>query len=201
MSKYCGPRLRIVRRLGELSSLTRKTPKRMVRPGQHGRSRKKMTQFAYRLIEKQKLCFYYGISEKKLVRYVKLARAAKASTGQVLLQRLEIRLDNIVYRLGWAVTLSAARQLVGHGHILVDGNRVTVSSFSCSPQQLIAVQRKGSIRKRVEENLQERVQNLPFHLSLNEEQRTGIVQKWADRYSICLNLNELLVIEYYSNRL
>jgi len=201
MSKYRGPRLRIVRRLGELSACTRKIPKRSTRPGQHGENRRKLTQFAYRLAEKQKLRFYYGISERQLVRYVKSARKAQGSTGQILLQQLEIRLDNIVHRLGWAPTLPAARQLVSHGHILVNKKCVTISSFSCSPNQVITIPDEIPIRRLVEKNLHERIQNLPSHLSLNVGNITAVVNQIADRRSLPLNLNELLVIEYYSNRL
>jgi ATP synthase F1 epsilon subunit len=129
MSKYHGARLRVIRRLGRLPALTKKIPKRNTRPGQHGASRKKLTQFSYRLIEKQKLRFYYGISEKQLVRYIKTVQIAKGPTGQILLQKLERRLDNIIYRLGWAPTLPAARQLVTHGHILVNQKKCKYSQI------------------------------------------------------------------------
>lgn len=201
MSKYSGPRLRIVRRLGELSAYTQKIPNRNTRPGQHGANRTKPTQFAYRLVEKQKLRFYYGVSEAQLVRYVKAARREQGSTGQILLQQLEIRLDNIVHRLGWAPTLPAARQLVNHGHVLVNKECVTISSFSCLPQQVITIQEKSQIRNMIERNFQERLQNLPSHLSLRVENLTAVVNQLVDRRTIPLNLNELLVIEYYSNRL
>jgi small subunit ribosomal protein S4 len=201
MSKYRGPRVRIIRRLGALPTFSQAIVKRSSRPGQHGARKRKFTQFAYRLAEKQKLRFYYGVSEKQLIRYVKAARRAKGSTGRVLLQNLEIRLDNILYRLGWAPTLPAARQLVSHGHILVDQKRVTTSSFSCSLRQVITVQKSLKVRKLVEESLQKCVRTLPSHLSLNVDSLTAVVNKQVDRLEILLNLSELLVIEYYSNRL
>lgn len=194
MSKYRGPRLRIIRRLGELSAFTKKIPKRNTRPGQHGSVRRKLTQFAYRLSEKQKLRFYYGVSEKQLVRYMKVARRTKGSTGQTLLQELEIRLDNTVYRLGLAPTLPASRQLVNHGHILVDKERVTIPSFSCVPQQIIRVQKETNIWRMS-------TREVPSHLSWNTEKLTATVNQWSDRNRVLLNLNELLVVEYYSNRL
>ena len=201
MSKYRGPRLRIVRRLGELSSLTRKSPKRYISPGQHGANRSKPTQFAYRLAEKQKLRFYYGISEKQAVRYVKTARREKSSTGKILIQSIEIRLDNIVYRLGWAPTLPAARQIVNHGHILVDQERVTIPSFSCSQNQIITVRNQRRVRRLVEKSFQDQSRNLPSHLSVNIKNITAVVNGPPDQREISLDLNELLVVEFYSNRM
>ena len=101
MSRYRGPRLRIVRRLGELPGLSRKSPRKAYPPGQHGQARKKRSEYAIRLEEKQKLRFNYGVSEKQLIRYVRKARRATGSTGQALLQLLEMRLDNTVFSLGY----------------------------------------------------------------------------------------------------
>ena len=117
MARYRGPRVKIVRRLGELPGLTTKVPNRTYGPGQHGQatSTGKLTQFRVRLQEKQKLRYNYGISEKQLLTYVRRARRAKGPTGEVLLQMLEMRLDSIVYRLGFAPTIRAARQYVSHG--------------------------------------------------------------------------------------
>jgi small subunit ribosomal protein S4 len=201
MSKYRGPRLRIVRRLGELPSLTRKSPKRYINPGQHGANRTKPTQFAYRLAEKQKLRFCYGISEKQIVRYVKSAQKEKGSTGKILLQSVEIRLDNIIHRIGWAPTLPAARQIVNHGHILVDKNRVTIPSFVCSQNQVITVRDQKKILKLVEKTFQVQPEKLPSHLSVNMKNIIAVVNSQADRREISLDLNELLVVEFYSNRL
>jgi len=199
MSKYRGPRLRVARRLGELSAFTRKDPKNYTCPGQHGENRRKPTQFSYRLTEKQKLRFYYGILEKQINRYVLTARKTKGSTGKILLQLLEIRLDNIVYRLGWAPTLPAARQIVNHGHIFVNQKSVTFPSFACSPGQVITI--KENIYKLIKETSQEQDQELPSHISLNISGQIATVNRQIDRREISLNLNELLVIEYYSNRL
>ena len=143
MSKYYGPRLRIIRRLGELPTLTRKSRIRVIRPGRHGGSQKKLTHFRFRLLEKQKVRFYYGIPERQLVRYVKIALVTKGPTGLILLQSLEIRLDNIIYRLGWSITLPSARQLVSHRQILVDENYITISSLFCSPRKIIRVRERA----------------------------------------------------------
>jgi small subunit ribosomal protein S4 len=202
MSRYRGPRLRVIRRLGRLPSITQKIPKRNTRPGQHGTNRKKLTQFSYRLIEKQKLRFYYGISEKQLVRYIKEVQRAKGPTGQILLQKLEQRLDNIVYRLGWATTLPAARQLVTHGHILVNKKRVNIPRYACALHDIIRIRDKDKVRNLIETtDFQSHIRKLPAHLSIRTENLTATITQKVDRSDILLPLNELLVIEYYSNRL
>jgi len=202
MSKYRGPRLRVVRRLGELPAFTKKTPTRNTRPGQHGASRRKPTQFAYRLREKQKLRFYYGVSEKKLTRYVKIARRTKGDTETILLNQLEIRLDNILFRLGWAPTLPAARQLVNHGNIKVEKRLVTIPSFSCSPGQIITLRDgKTTLRTRVKQAMDRSKKDLPIHLSMNTEGPRAILNSAGTRCEVPFSLNALLIIEYYSNRL
>ena len=128
MSRYRGPRLRIVRRLGDLPGLTRKSARRAYPPGQHGQARKKRSEYAIRLEEKQKLRFNYGLTESQLLRYVRKARRVTGSTGQVLLQILEMRLDNTVFRLGMAPTIPSARQLVNHGHVTINGRVVNIPS-------------------------------------------------------------------------
>jgi len=202
MSRYRGPRLRVIRRLGRLPALTQKIPKRKTRPGQHGANRRKPTQFSHRLIEKQKLRFYYGISEKQLVRCIKkTVQRAKGPTGQILLQKLEQRLDNIVYRIGWAPTLPAARQIVTHGHILVNQKSVTIPRYICSLHEVIEIRDKRKIRRLIETHTSNHIRKLPSHLSLREENISATINQRVDRSEIPLPLDELLVIEYYSNRL
>lgn len=201
MAKYRGPRLRMVRRLGELPALTRKTTRRDSRPGQHGAARVKPSAYSIRLAEKQKLRYYYGVTEAQLVRYVRQARRAKGSTGEVLLQQLERRLDNIVFRLGFAPTLPAARQLVSHGHVLVNGKRVTIASYPCRPREVVAIRTKEASRALVRQTLSQASREVPAHLSLNRESLTSIVNQRADRREIPLVINELLVVEFFSNRL
>jgi small subunit ribosomal protein S4 len=153
------------------------------------------------LAEKQKLRFYYGISEKQAVRYIKTAQKDKRSTGEILIQSIEIRLDNIIYRLGWAPTLPAARQIVNHGHILVNQKRVTIPSFVCSQNQIITVRDNEGVRKLVKRTFQDQSQSLPSHLSVDRTNRIAVVKRQADRREISLDLNELLIVEFYSNRL
>lgn len=201
MSRYRGPRLRIVRRLGDLPGLTRKSPRRAYPPGQHGQERKKRSEYAVRLEEKQKLRFNYGVNERQLLRYVRKARRASGSTGQVLLQLLEMRLDNTVFRLGMAPTIPGARQVVNHGHITVNGRVVDIASYQCRPGDVVSVKDKETSRKLVEQNLQyPGLANLPNHLEFDKSKLTGKVNSVIEREWIAIQINELLVVEYYSRQ-
>jgi small subunit ribosomal protein S4 len=176
MSKYIGPKLRITRRLGQLRGLTRKKTNRrtilffknrklkrkVIPPGQHGRTKltKKSGRFntsksAYliRLKVKQRLRFNYGLTERQLVLYVRKAKKIKESTGQVLLQLLEMRLDNIVFRLNMAPTIMSARQLINHGHIHVNTEKVNIPSYMCQPKDVISVAIKKKSLQLVNRNL------------------------------------------------
>ncbi|BAY91628.1 MULTISPECIES: 30S ribosomal protein S4 [unclassified Tolypothrix] len=201
MSRYRGPRLRIVRRLGDLPGLTRKSARRAYPPGQHGQNRKKRSEYAVRLEEKQKLRLNYGLTEKQLLRYVRKARRVTGSTGQALLQLLEMRLDNTVFRLGLAPTIPAARQLVNHGHITVNGRVVNIASYQCRPGEEIAVRNKEASRKLAETNLQyPGLANLPSHLEFDKTKLVGKVNGVIEREWVALQVNELLVVEYYSRQ-
>ncbi len=201
MSRYRGPRLRIVRRLGDLPGLTRKSPRRAYPPGQHGQDRKKRSEYAVRLEEKQKLRFNYGVNERQLLRYVRKARRASGSTGQVLLQLLEMRLDNTVFRLGMAPTIPGARQLVNHGHVTVNGRVVDIASYQCRPGDVVSVKDRETSRKLVEQNLQyPGLANLPNHLEFDKSKLTGKVNSVIEREWIAIQINELLVVEYYSRQ-
>jgi small subunit ribosomal protein S4 len=199
MSRYRGPRLRITRRLGELPGLTRKSARRAYPPGQHGQNRKKRSEYAIRLEEKQKLRFNYGLSESQLLRYVRKARRVTGSTGQVLLQLLEMRLDNTVFRLGMAPTIPAARQLVNHGHVTVNGKVVNIASYQCRPGEMIGVRNRDNSRQMVETNLQyPGLANVPSHLEFDKNKLEGKVNGVVEREWVALQVNELLVVEYYS---
>ena len=201
MSRYRGPRLRITRRLGELPGLSRKTARRAYPPGQHGQNRKKRSEYAVRLEEKQKLKFNYGLTEKQMVRYIRKARRVTGSTGQILLQMLEMRLDNTVFRLGMAPTIPAARQLVNHGHVHVNGREVNIASYQCRPGDIIGVKNKDASKQLVETNLQyPGLANLPRHLEFEKNNLTGKVNGVCEREWVALSVNELLVVEYYSRK-
>ena len=201
MARYTGPRLRVVRRLGDLPGLTRKSARRQYPPGQHGQNRRKRSEYAIRLEEKQKLRYNYGVSEKQLVRYIKKARRVTGSTGLVLLQLLEMRLDNTVFRLGMAPTIPAARQLVNHGHITVNGRVLDISSYQCRVGDVIAVKNKDKSKDLVKNNLlNPGLANLPSHLEFDKDNLVGKVNGIVEREWIALTINELLVVEYYSRK-
>merc|ERR1711939_874305 len=163
------PRLRVTRRLGELPGLTREASKKSNPPGQHGQARRKRSEYAIRLEEKQKLRFNYGVSEKQLVRYVKKARAQEGSTGTNLLRLLENRLDNVCFRLGFGPTIPGARQLVNHGHVTVNGRVVDIASYQCRSGDQIAIREKKPSKKLAEGNLAfPGLANIPPHLELEK---------------------------------
>src|SRR3954462_1811686 len=166
MSRYRGPRLKKIRRLGALPGLTRKTPKSGSNLKKKFNSGKK-EQYRIRLEEKQKLRFHYGLTERQLLRYVHIAGKAKGSTGQVLLQLLEMRLDNILFRLGMASTIPGARQLVNHRHILVNGRIVDIPSYRCKPEDIITAKDEQKSRTLIQHSLESPPrEKLPTHLTL-----------------------------------
>jgi small subunit ribosomal protein S4 len=201
MSRYRGPRLRITRRLGDLPGLTRKSPRKAYPPGQHGQARRKRSEYAIRLEEKQKLRYNYGVTEKQLMGYMKKARRATGSTGTALLEMLEMRLDNTVFRMGMAGTIPAARQLVNHGHILVNGRVMDIASYQCRAGDVIAVRDRDRSRQLVERNMEyPGLANLPSHLEFDKNTYTGKVNGIIEREWVALQVNELLVVEYYSRK-
>nr|YP_010336051.1 ribosomal protein S4 [Tsunamia transpacifica]QUE27942.1 ribosomal protein S4 [Tsunamia transpacifica]UNJ14457.1 ribosomal protein S4 [Tsunamia transpacifica] len=201
MSRYRGPKLRIVRRLGELPGLTSKKMDTKKSQVKQKKRQKKISEYGIRLQEKQKLRFNYGINEKQLLRYVYLARKVKGSTGQVLLQLLEMRLDNTVFRLGMASTIPAARQLVNHGHIYINSKRVSIPSFQCKPGDIITVKTNSKSQQLVEKNLTSpALSNIPTHLELDKDKQIGKVNGIIERSWVALTLNELLVVEFYSRK-
>lgn len=202
MARYRGAKLRITRRLGDLPGLTSKTSKLTKRPGQHGATQKKLTQYAIRLEEKQKLRFNYGISEKQLMNYIRQAKKIKGATGNILLQLLEMRLDNVIFRLGMAPTIAAARQIVTHKHILINGSCVSIPSYQCEPGNIIAIKDSTASKQLITKNLElPALSNIPQNLDFDKKALTAKVLGVIDREWIALKLNELFVIEYYSRKI
>lgn len=206
MARYRGPRLRIVRRLGELPGLTQKPCTRNFPPGQHGPKKKltgnqrpKESQYSIQLKEKQKLRFNYGISERQLINYVREAKRRKGSTGENLLQLLEMRLDNVIFRLGFAPTIAGARQLISHGHFLINNKKINIPSYLCRVNDNISVSTKST--KLVKTSV-DRFSNsqIPSHLELNSEKLIANVKNIIPRDLVALQINELLVVEYYSRK-
>nr|WBU11217.1 ribosomal protein S4 [Thymus mastichina]WBU11826.1 ribosomal protein S4 [Thymus vulgaris] len=200
MSRYRGPRFKKIRRLGALPGLTTKRPKAGSDLRNQSRSGKK-SQYRIRLEEKQKLRFHYGLTERQLLKYVHIAGKAKGSTGQVLLQLLEMRLDNILFRLGMASTIPAARQLVNHRHILVNGRIVDIPSYRCKPRDIIMAKDEQKSRTLIQNSLDSSPQaEVPNHLTLHPVQYKGLVNQIIDSKWVGLKINELLVVEYYSRQ-
>jgi small subunit ribosomal protein S4 len=228
MGRYRGPKVKIIRRLGFLPGLTKKNTKnRRKTPGQHGKvvfsksTRLSLTDdYRERLIEKQKLRFNYGVSEKQLISYYKKAKTNKLATGKVLLELLENRLDCIVYRLGFARTIPAARQLVNHGHICVNKKMINIPSFQCQIKDKISFQGNEKSKKLILENFSQNQQNrklilrrlkrtrlknsrfqslLPPHLEIQtKKQFYGQVLSKVARKDVLVKINELKIVEYYS---
>ena len=202
MARYTGAKLRITRRLGDLPGLTSKKGKLTQRPGQHGATQKKLTQYAIRLEEKQKLRFNYGLSERQLMNYIRQAKKIKGATGNILLQLLEMRLDNVIFRLGMAPTIAAARQLVGHKHITINNACVSIPSYQCQPGNVIGVKDAAQSKQLVIKNLElPALSNVPQNLEFNKKSLTAKVVGIIDREWIALKLNELFVIEFYSRKI
>nr|ATL22080.1 ribosomal protein S4 [Cassytha capillaris]AUN45118.1 ribosomal protein S4 [Cassytha filiformis]QWL22036.1 ribosomal protein S4 [Cassytha capillaris]QWL22494.1 ribosomal protein S4 [Cassytha capillaris]QWL22885.1 ribosomal protein S4 [Cassytha capillaris] len=200
MSRYRGPRFKKIRCLGALPGLTRKRPRSRSDLKNQLRSGKR-SQYRIRLEEKQKLRFHYGLTERQLIRYVRIARKAKGSTGQVLLQLLEMRLDNILFRLGMASTIPGARQLVNHRHILVNGRIVDIPSYRCKPLDMITMRDEQKSRALIQNSLDSSPpEGLAKHLTFNSSQYKGLVNQIIDIKWIGLKINELLVVEYYSRQ-
>nr|BBB22081.1 ribosomal protein S4 [Fissidens kurzii] len=201
MSRYRGPRVKIIRRLGILQGLTSKIPQLKSSSVNQSTSNKKISQYRIRLEEKQKLRFHYGITERQLLNYVRIARKAKGSTGQVLLQLLEMRLDNIIFRLGMAPTIPGARQLVNHRHILVNNYIVNIPSYRCKPQDFITIKNRQKSQAMIIKNVNlSQKYKVPNYLTFNFLEKRGLVNQILDQESIGLKINELLVVEYYSRQ-
>jgi small subunit ribosomal protein S4 len=167
-------------------------------PGQHGRRyRRPRSVYLQQLEEKQKARFFYGITESQFRRYVERSAAAGGETGSTLVRLLETRLDNVVHRLGLASTRAQARQLVSHGHVLVDGRRVDVPSYEVRPQQRIQL-RGGSSAARIAEEALELSPGPPSWLAVEREELAGTVLRLPEREDVQVPFDERLVIEFYA---
>nr|CAL39344.1 small ribosomal protein 4 [Blepharidophyllum densifolium] len=201
MSRYRGPRVKIIRRLGALPGLTSRTLKPKSSYIDRSTSNKKVSQYRIRLEEKQKLRFHYGLTERQLLKYVRIARKAKGSTGQVLLQLLEMRLDNTIFRLGMSSTIPGARQLVNHRHISINNDIVDIPSYNCEPGDIITVKNKQKSQSIITKNIHLfQKLKIPSHLTFDSTELRGFVNQMINREWINLKINELLVVEYYSRQ-
>ena len=196
MAKMMGPRFKQCRRLG-LNVCGH--PKAMDR-ATRGTSRadKKLSPYGLQLLEKQRLRAYYGVLEKQFSNYVKKAMKLEGETGTILIQLLECRLDNLVYRLGMASSIRQARQMVVHGHILVNGKKVDRPSYGVSVGDEISLREKSQKNSMFTENFQQNADSQYSYLSKNVEKFSGILTKTPERNEVPIEINDILVVEYYS---
>jgi small subunit ribosomal protein S4 len=203
MSRYRGPKLRITRRLGDLPGFTSKLAKRNFPPGQHGpaKANKKAStsEYGIRLQEKQKLRFNYGVSEKQLYNYVKEARRVSGATGFNLLKLLEMRLDNIIYRLGIVPTIPSARQFITHGHVRVNGKKLNIPSFQCKVSDIISIKITSESLAKNQIQLSSPAL-LGSFLDFDKEKLIGKINSIVNRDDINLNINELAIVEFYARK-
>ncbi|HEY3932056.1 MAG TPA: 30S ribosomal protein S4 [Verrucomicrobiae bacterium] len=201
MARYTGPRVRISRRFGlPIFGPSKYLERRNYGPGVHGpKSRRKHTDYGLGLIEKQKFRYFYGLMEKQFRGVYEKALSRRGVTGETMLQILETRLDNVVYHLGLANTRAAARQMVCHGHITVNGRKVGIPSFALKVNQVIEVKNHNVSRQLATKNLEGSVSRaVPDWLSFNKEEFKGTVQRIPTREEIQPIANEQAVVEFYS---
>ena len=201
MARYLGPRNRVARRLGApVFGPNKCLDRRPYPPGQHGpRFRRKVSDYAVALTEKQKLRSQYDILERQFRRYFEIASRRRGATGEILLQLLERRLDNVVYRLGLAPTRRAARQMTSHGHVRVNGRRVNIPSFSVRPGDAIEVHPRQNSQQLARRNVEASSSRpVPEWLEVDRSAMRGKVLALPTREQIQPIVNERVIVEFYS---
>lgn len=202
MARQTGPTTKISRRFGvSLFGPSKSFDKRNFPPGQHGarNTRKKHSDYSIALAEKQKLRFQYGIMEKQFRRYFETAARKRGVTGEILLQLLELRLDNVCYRMGLGNTRRAARQMVNHGHILVNGKKVDICSYNCKPGDVISA-RESARSQQLGIKFLDQTQGVPVPdwVTIDRDKVSGTIARVPTREEIDPLVNEQLVVELYS---
>jgi len=207
MARYRGPVEKIERRLGVSLALKGERrlagksalDKRPYPPGQHGQRRSKISEYGLQLREKQKAKFMYGVAEKQFRNLFKEANRMEGNTGENLIRLLEQRLDNVVYRMGFATTRRFARQLVNHGHVLVDGKRVDIPSYRVRPGQKIEIREKSKNNPQIQRALELTNQTgiVPW-VDVDKEKVFGIFTRVPERDEVEIPVEERLIVELYS---
>lgn len=198
MARYTGPNNKKARRVSFSILETGKDLKRNFGPGQHGKDRKrKPSNYAIQLAEKQKARFMYGISEKQFKKLVNDSAKMKGVHGENLLILLESRLDNLVYRMGLAATRRGARQLVNHGHITVNGKKVDIPSYRVKPGDVIAVKENSKEHKGIELALSNKIKRVDF-INYDEKKKSAVYVRYPERSELNADINESLIVEFYS---
>ncbi|MDF9826295.1 small subunit ribosomal protein S4 [Ereboglobus sp. PH5-10] len=201
MARYTGPTTRLSRRFSQpLFGSTKAYEKRTYPPGQHGpKLRRKLSEYAVGLNEKQKLRYIYGLLERQFRRVFAKAKRSRGVTGEVFLQLLETRLDSVVYLLGFAKSRAAARQIVNHGHIRVNGHKLDIASYTVQPGDEIEVKNAPTSRQIATRNLEEtRARNVPGWLTRNDEALKATMTRLPNRDEMEPGINEQLIVEFYS---
>lgn len=199
MSRYTGPAYKKSRRLG-FSTLEngKELARRPYAPGIHGTSRrKKLSEYGIQLEEKQKVRFMYGLTEKQFARTFENATKMKGIAGENLLKLLESRLDNVVYRMGLANSRRGARQLVNHGHVLVNGEKVNIPSFNVKPGSTISL-KENSLNHPAVKLALENTLNRPAFVEFDAKKMTGTYLRYPERSELNADINESLIVEYYN---
>ena len=199
MARYTGPNNKQARRVSfSILENGKDIAKRPYGPGQHGKDKKrKPSNYAIQLNEKQKVRFMYGISEKQFKKLVNDSAKMKGVHGENLLILLESRLDNLVYRAGFATTRRGARQLVNHGHITVNGKKVDIPSYRVKPGDVIAIKENSADHKGIEIALANKIKRVDF-INYDEAKRTATYVRYPERIELNAEINESLIVEFYS---
>ncbi len=199
MSRYTGPSWKLSRRLGiSLSGTGKEIEKRPYAPGQHGPTqRKKLSEYALQLQEKQKLRHMYGVNERQFRTVFNKAGKMQGKHGENFMILLETRLDNLVYRMGFARTRRGARQLVNHGHILVDGKRLDIPSYSVKVGQTISLREKSQNLTAVNEALEVN-KFVPEYITFDADNKVGTFNRMPERSELDGQINEAYIVEFYS---
>ena len=201
MARYTGPRVRISRRFGvPIFGPSKYLERRNYGPGMHGpKARRKLTEYALGLIEKQKLRFYYGLQERQFHGVYQRALRQRGVTGETMLQILEMRLDNVVFHLGLSNTRAGSRQMVGHGHVLVNGKKVSIPSYNLRVNDVVEVKNTNVSRQMATKALElSTSRSVPDWLSLDKNAFKGTVLRVPTRDDIQPIANEQAVVEFYS---
>ena len=199
MARYTGPNNKQARRVSfSILENGKDIAKRPYGPGQHGKDKKrKPSNYAIQLNEKQKVRFMYGVSEKQFKKLVNDSAKMKGVHGENLLILLESRLDNLVYRAGFATTRRGARQLVNHGHITVNGKKVDIPSYRVKPGDVIAIKENSADHKGIEIALANKIKRVDF-INYDEAKRTATYVRYPERSDLNAEINESLIVEFYS---
>jgi len=197
MGRYTGPKVKLSRRVGvPIADTPKHTSPELTLPGMHGYRGRRQTEYGVRLNEKQKLRFHYGMLERQFRRFLTIAKKSKGNTANTMIQLLETRLDNVLRRLGVARTIWAARQIVAHGHVIVDGRKTDIPSYRVEPGQIITF--KEGIHKLLRENMEQNAgHSVPAWLEWNPAQLMARIIQLPNPEDVPFEVNMNLIIEFY----